>query len=54
MGIAQPVPKTKCVYLESRLSRGTDIALGELVVGPPMFTFPKNFNLESVETSSNL
>jgi hypothetical protein len=50
----QPVPNTKCVYLASMLSRGTDIALGELVVGPPMFTFPKNFNLESVAASSNL
>ena len=54
MGTAQPVPNTKCVYLESRLSRDTDIALGELVVGVPMFTLPKNLNLESVAASSNL
>jgi len=54
MGTVQPVPNTKCVYLESRLSIGTGIALGELVVGPPMFTFPKNFSLESVAASSNL
>lgn len=54
MGTVQPVPNTKCVYLASTLSIGTDIALGELVVGPPMFTFPKNFNLESVAAASNL
>jgi len=54
MGTVQPVPNTKCVYLASRLSMGTGIALGELVVGPPMFTFPKNFNLGSAAAPSNL
>lgn len=54
IGTAQPVPNTRCVYLASRLSIGTDIALGELGVGPPMFTFPKNFNRESVAAPSNL
>lgn len=54
MGTVQPVPNTKCVYLASRLSMGTDIALGELVVGSPMFTFPKNLNLESAAAPSNL
>ena len=54
IGTVQPVPNTKWVYLANMLSMGTDIALGELVVGPPMFTFPKNFNLESVAASSNL
>ena len=54
MGTVQPVPNTKWVYLENKLSMGTDIALGELAVGPPTFTFPKNFNLGSVAAPSNL